>query len=131
MAHDPDSEVATTSLRVSLLCPVSKVSCKRLINISLFQLQLLIIEAKSIVPSTFFSLWSLSLWVCQHSKVQPTLVAVVSENNNSATNAEHTPLLNKVFSSIITKPNEFNHRYACLSLLPVSFSLSSFFHIPN
>ena len=23
LAHDPDSEVATTSLRVSLLCPVS------------------------------------------------------------------------------------------------------------
>lgn len=25
LAHDPDSEVATTSLRVSLLCPVSSI----------------------------------------------------------------------------------------------------------
>ena len=31
LAHDPDSEVATTSLRVSLLCPVSKISLKDVI----------------------------------------------------------------------------------------------------
>lgn len=58
------------------------------------------------------------------------LVAVASENNILiATNAEHTQLLNKVFSrqSIITKPNEFNYKSACLCLLLVSFSLSSFF----
>jgi len=51
LAHDPDSEVATTSLRVSLLCPVSKISVKDVIFS--FLSQLLVVETKSVVCSFY------------------------------------------------------------------------------